>query len=45
MEDDYLEYADWDYDPSNPAHDPQENPWIDILGPGDEAETAYWNTD
>jgi hypothetical protein len=29
----------------NPAHDPSENPWIDVFGPGDEAETAYWNTD
>ena len=22
-----------------------ENPWVDVFGPGDEAETAYWNTD
>lgn len=42
---DELEMADWDYDPMNPAHDPSENPWIDVFGPGDEAETAYWNTD
>lgn len=43
--DDELEMGDWDYDPMNPAHDPGENPWIDVFGPGDEAETAYWNTD
>jgi hypothetical protein len=40
-----LEMGDWDYDPMNPAHNPSENPWIDVFGPGDEAETAYWNTD
>jgi hypothetical protein len=43
--DDDLQMGDWDYDPMNPAHDPSENPWIDVFGPGDEAETAYWNTD
>lgn len=37
--------ADWQYDRNNPAHNPSENPWIEIFGPGDEAETAYWNTD
>lgn len=42
---DDLHFGDWDYDPMNPAHDPDENPWIDVFGPGDEAETAYWNTD
>lgn len=25
--------------------DSNENPWIDVFGPGEEAETAYWNTD
>ena len=40
-----LEMGDWNYNPMNPAHDPSENPWIDVFGPGDEAETAYWNTD
>jgi hypothetical protein len=25
--------------------DRDENPWVDVFGPGDEAETAYWNTD
>jgi hypothetical protein len=40
-----LEMGDWDYDPMNPAHDPSENPWIDVFGPGFEAEQAYWNTD
>lgn len=42
---DDLVGADWQYDRNNPAHNPSENPWIDIFGPGDEAETAYWNTD
>lgn len=37
--------ADWDYDPNNQAHDPTENPWIDVFGPGEEAEVAYWNTE
>jgi hypothetical protein len=41
----YLESADWDYDLNNSAHDPSENPWIDILGAGEEAEVAFWNTD
>jgi hypothetical protein len=40
-----LESADWDYNYNNPAHNPSQNPWIDVFGPGDEAETAYWNTD
>lgn len=22
-----------------------ENPWVDVFGEGEEAETAYWNTD
>lgn len=29
----------------DPRHDRNENPWIDVFGEGDEAETAYWNTD
>jgi hypothetical protein len=40
-----LQMADWDYDATSPAHDQNENPWIDVFGPGDEAESAYWNTD
>src|SRR6056297_3524525 len=32
-----LALGDWNYDPMNPAHDPGENPWIDVFGPGDEA--------
>ncbi len=43
--DDKVEMGDCDYDPMKPAHDPNENPWIEVFGPGDEAETAYWNTD
>ena len=40
-----LMAADWDYDPDNLAHDPSETPWIDVFGPGEEAEAAYWNTE
>ncbi|MEZ4921850.1 MAG: hypothetical protein R2780_01650 [Crocinitomicaceae bacterium] len=29
----------------DPRYDSAENPWIDVFGEGDEAETAYWNTD
>jgi hypothetical protein len=43
--DDELQTGDWEYDPLNPAHNPDENPWIAEFGAGDEAETAYWNTD
>lgn len=43
-EDSELYMGDWEYDQMNPAHCPSENPWIDVFGPGDEAETAYWNT-
>ncbi len=32
------------YSASCPADDPHQNPWIDAYGAGDEAETAYWNT-
>lgn len=39
FEDDYI------IEPGNPACDPGENPWIEVFGPGEEAETAYWNTD
>jgi hypothetical protein len=42
---DELADGDWDYDYRNPSHDPSDNPWIDVFGPGDEAEAAYWNTD
>lgn len=33
------------YRSGDPRHDRNENPWIDVFGEGDEAETAYWNTD
>lgn len=33
------------YFSGDPRHDRDENPWIDILGDEDEAETAYWNTE
>ena len=39
-----LSLGDWDYDPMNEAHDPGNNPWIDVFGPGEEAEMAYLNT-
>lgn len=42
---DDLEFGDWDYDPMNPAHNRGDNPWIDVFGPREEAEAAYWNTD
>ena len=29
----------------DPRYDRNENPWIDVFGVGDEALTAYWNTD
>lgn len=44
-DDDELAFGDWNYDHMNPAHNPSENPWIDVFGPGEEAEAAYWNTD
>jgi hypothetical protein len=44
LSNDDLAFADWNYDHSNPAHNPSENPWIDVFGPGEEAESAYWNT-
>ncbi|MFT4247793.1 MAG: hypothetical protein QM581_07110 [Pseudomonas sp.] len=48
-EDDYYHnnYYDDDepYMAGDPRYDRDENPWIDVFGPGDEAETAYWNTD
>lgn len=42
--DDELSFGDWNFDRMNPAHNPHENPWIDVFGPGEEAEAAYWNT-
>lgn len=41
-----YEYSDNEpYMIGDPRYDSNENPWIDIFGEGDEAETAYWNTD
>ena len=40
-----LKSANWDYDINDQAHDSIDNSWIDVFGPGEEAETAYWNTD
>lgn len=39
-----LEFNDWNNDRMNPAHNPSENPWIEVFGQGEEAEAAYWNT-
>ena len=52
-EDDYDEdnYNENDYDDSMDMigeewkHDSSVNPWLDVYGPGDEAEAAYWNTE
>jgi len=41
----YRDSDKFKFDPMNPAHDRSQNPWIDILGDDEEAETAYWNTD
>jgi len=43
-EEDYEEEG-WSFDDMNPAHDPSQNPWINVSGPGEEAEMAYWNHD
>jgi hypothetical protein len=44
-----LYSGDIDYDRpafaiGDPRFDASENPWIDVFGEGEEAETAYWNT-
>lgn len=41
---DYSSY-DEPIQKGDPRYDRNENPWIDVFGPGEEAETAYWNTD
>lgn len=38
-------YHSDDYYSGDIRYDRSENPWIDVFGPGEEAETAYWNTD
>lgn len=43
-EEDYEE-AGWDIDDLDPSHDPSQNPWIDVFGPGEDAEMAYLNHD
>ena len=44
--DDYddVYYDDEPYMIGDPRFDRNENPWIDVFGEGEEAETAYWNT-
>lgn len=41
----YFAEVGWDIDDLDPSHDPSQNPWIDVFGPGDEAEMAYLNHD
>jgi hypothetical protein len=43
--DEAYEEVGWSFDDMNPSHDPSQNPWIDVFGPGEEAEMAYWNHD
>ena len=40
IDEDYYEDSNI-YMSRNPNHD---NPWIDVFGAGEEADTAYWNT-
>jgi len=39
-----MPYNDKVYRVDDPANDPNQNPWIEVFGEGEEAETAYWNT-
>ena len=43
----YDKYSDYDesYTQGDSRYDRNENPWINVFGYGEEAETAYWNTD
>jgi hypothetical protein len=41
MEEDHDEYNNSFYERKSC----NENPWVDVFGEGEEAETAYWNTD
>lgn len=43
-ESDYNYYDNKPYMLGDPRYDRNENPWIDVFGEGEEAETAYWNT-
>lgn len=43
--DEAYDEVGWSFDDMNPSHDPSQNPWIDVSGPGEEAEMAYWNHD
>lgn len=47
LEDDYREREPVDYEDDDWEEDysSAENSWVDVFGPGEEAETAYWNTD
>jgi hypothetical protein len=44
-EEHYNDSSELDYDPWDELRSHGENPWEDFFGPGDEADTAYWNTD
>jgi tetratricopeptide (TPR) repeat protein len=39
------EYDDNQHDPNESYRSNYENPWIDVFGEGEEADTAYWNID
>ncbi len=41
VEDDNYEYDNSNYERKRCS----KNPWVDVFGEGEEAETAYWNTD
>ena len=41
----YNDSSELDYDPWDELRSHGENPWEDVFGPGDGADTAYWNTD
>jgi len=39
-----MNYKDKVYRVDDPASDPNQNPWIEVFGEGEEAKAAYWNT-
>lgn len=45
VEKDVVHIMDSGNDDSEWSHYTSDNPWRDVFGDGDEAETAYWNTD
>jgi hypothetical protein len=45
LENEEVEDDNDEYDNSYERKSCNENPWVDVFGEGEEAETAYWNTD